>query len=50
MSGYTVSVVLSFPVSVPKAVEVLERWWRFKQHRKAYMRGRRGGKKPQVKA
>ena len=44
-NGYTVSVVLSFPVSVPKAVEVLERWWKFKAARKAYMRDRRSGRK-----
>lgn len=51
MSGYTVSVVLSFAVSKPKAEAVLERWWKFKDRRKKYMRDRRGGKKPaEVKA
>ena len=43
MSDYTVSVVLSFPVSAAKAREVLERWWAFKDHRKRYMRKKRGG-------
>ena len=48
MSGaaYTVTVVLSFPVSVPKAEEVLERWWKFKADRKRYMRDRRAGRLP----
>jgi hypothetical protein len=39
-------VVLSFPVSAAKAVEVLERWWAFKAQRKQYMRDRRAGRKP----
>ena len=50
MSGYTVSVVLSFPVSVVKAQEVLERWWAFKAHRKVYMRDKRAGRVREVKA
>ena len=40
------TVVLSFPVSVPKAQEVLERWWKFKADRKRYMRDRRAGRLP----
>ena len=40
-SEHTVTVVLSFPVSVVKAQAVLERWWSFKAKRKAYMRERR---------
>lgn len=45
-NGHTVVVVLSFPVSVPKAQEVLERWWKFKAERKQYMRDRRAGRLP----
>ena len=45
-NGHTVTVVLSFPVSVPKAQEVLERWWKFKADRKRYMRDRRAGRLP----
>ena len=45
-NGHTVCVVLSFPVSKPKAEEVLERWWRFKDSRKKYMRDRRAGRLP----
>lgn len=45
MSEYEVRVVVGFPVSAAKAREVLERWWAFKQKRKAYMRDRRAGKK-----
>ena len=39
-------VVLSFPVSVPTAEEVLARWWKFKAERKQYMRDRRAGRLP----
>ena len=42
------SVVLSFPVSGAKVVEVMERWWKFKADRKQYMRDRRAGRKPAV--
>jgi hypothetical protein len=45
-NGHTVCVVLSFPVSRPKAEEVLERWWKFKDSRKRYMRDRRAGRLP----
>jgi hypothetical protein len=38
---YTVSVVLSFPMSVPKAIAVLEGWRKDKERRKLYMRQRR---------
>ena len=34
---------LSFAVSAEKARVVLERWWREKERRKAYMRVRRRG-------
>lgn len=43
MMNYTVSVVLSFPVSKPKAEEVLERWHRKKADLKTYMRDYRKG-------
>ena len=41
---YTVTVTVSFPVSAPQAVKVLERWWAFKEKRKRYMRDRRAGR------
>jgi len=34
---------LSFAVSEAKARAVLERWWKEKERRKAYMRMRRSG-------
>ncbi len=37
-SCYTLSVVISFPLSSVKASEVLERWWKVKGERKRYMR------------
>ena len=43
---------LSFAVSAEKARVVLERWWKEKERRKAYMRVRRSGamKKREVPA
>lgn len=44
VDGYEVLVKVSFPVSAEKARRVLERWWAFKEKRKAYMRARRLGR------
>ena len=38
MVMYTVSVVTTFPISKPKAEEVLESYWVKKRGRKLYMR------------
>lgn len=41
---YTLELVTTFPISTAKAEQVLERWWRFKAHRKQYMRDKRAGR------